>query len=258
MEYLYTYNDFACKVFNYLKNTILIDFTSMELEFNYDPMIKNKFAGNRFNKIVLYMGVYMTDENFHNLLYMKNQIIYSLFHEAFHQIEFTDSNKYDTDKKYRMNVERNVDYSVMHYINDHNMELQRYFNMIVYEYDINTLSNTYDRGGIILNRDYIDMKYFNKLINKFIYIPNLEVYRLFIKYEKVVIHFVLNNETVVDQYTIRDNYVLDFDKMNDIIRKYMYNGYEQRLYKGTKLEKKNEVIFSIFLNNNLIQFMERN
>jgi len=145
----------------------------------------------------------------------------------------------------------------MTYINEHNLELQKELGLIVYEYNIDTLSNHYDKGGILINKDYIDMKYFNKMINKFINISNLEVYRLFNKYGKIIIHFVMNDENNIYQYTIRDNFVLDFEKMNDMIIRFMYTGYDQRIYRATMLEKKDEVIFSIYMNNKNIKFMER-
>lgn len=257
MDYIYLYHNFIQEVFTYLKKTILVDFPSMKLDINYDTVFESKYAGNIFNKITVYMGVRMKDQNFYNVIYMKNQILYSLFHESIHQLEFTDPQRYVSDRKYKMNVERNVDYTTMHYINDNNLELQRIFNIIVYEYNIDTLSNHYDKGGVIINRNNIDMKYFNKLINKFIDISNIQIYNMFMKYGRIRIHFVLNNESLVDQYTIRDDFVLDFEKMNTIMVKYMYQGYVQRIYRGTLLEKKDEVIFSIFMNNDNIKFMER-
>ena len=256
MDYITLYHEFSYKVFGYLKKTLLCDFPFMKLDIVYDTRIRNQWGGNEFTKLSLYIYGFF-GEHFTNTVHIKNQIIYCLLHEAYHQLQFTDDNKYSIDLNYKKFVERNVDYSTMTYINEHNLELQKELGLIVYEYNIDTLSNHYDKGGILINKDYIDMKYFNKMINKFINISNLEVYRLFNKYGKIIIHFVMNDENNIYQYTIRDNFVLDFEKMNDMIIRFMYTGYDQRIYRATMLEKKDEVIFSIYMNNKNIKFMER-
>lgn len=255
MNYHLIYINFAYEVFEYLKNTILCDFPSMQLEISHES--NDQLGGNTFNRIKFYINgldpMYIT-----NITYNKNIILYTLIHEAFHQVQFLDRNKYVYNPNYAKFVECNTDYTTSLFINEHNKELQVRFNMIVYEYNVKNVLDVYNqRAAVEINRNDIDLKYFNSLINRFIDIPSSEVYNIFLKYGTIVIRFVLNDEKSFDQYTIRDDYVLDFDKMNTIMKKYMYNGFEQRLYAADTIEYKDKYLISIYMNNDRIEYMKR-
>lgn len=253
------YTLFAHNVFNYCKNTILKDFPSVQLEISYDQDMNNKWGCNTFNRIYLFMYGFV-DEFFGNRLYVKNRILWALLHESIHQLQAIDIGRYRSDKEYAKFVERNTDYSTGLYINDHIQELQNNLNIIVYEYEIDKILDTYkSRNAICIDERNTDYKYFNNLINRFIKIDLNTSYQIYLKYHTIRFHFILNDGTKLDQITIRENFVMDFKNINKIIKNYMYYGYGSRIEKVKSSENNNgeELIYSIYMNNKNIQFMRR-
>ena len=247
---------FSREVFRYLQETLLRDFPEMRLEFSYEE--NTSAAKNYFNKIVLYVKVICHVSSYIELS-IKNNIIFTMVHEAFHQSQMCDIFRYNIDKQYKDFVECNVDYSTIEYINAHEIELARRLMIPVYTYSPGIIRELYNNNNIIVpvNTKDNDVCYFHTLLSYYIKVNSERGYRLFYQNENIIFDFVMNNEKHIDRVVIKKNCVLDYDKINYIIRNYMYDGLHDKLYKSKISINDRFMVVAVYLSNEKVNAMKR-
>lgn len=261
IDYIKIYHEFTHQVFDYLKRTILSEALFVRLNVIYTPYNDDRAGNNGFTDINIYLGKLIS--NFEDIRENKKFLLFCLIHEAFHELQYIDSNKYNTNDNYNNFVERNANYSTIIYINDHILELENEFNFKLNKIDIESvLDDLYNsKGGILLNKNNLDVKYFNKLVNLFFNCNSIMNYKVFQYGIPIYFKFILNNETEIYTYEIANDCKINMINLNEIISKFMYFGYRERIYNTSFniVEHKDydEIVFSIYMNNDKIKFMER-
>ena len=252
-KYTLIYTTFAFNVFSYLKKTILSDFPHISLNLIYDKD-ENIYAQNKFTSVNLY--VYSLQQlDYTNITYMKNMILFMLIHEAMHQHQSIDYARYAQDEKYKKMIECNADFSTAIFIKNNKQELEDMFCMDIYSHSESGIIKNYNMiAGINLLRNNNNQVYvyLSQILNKFIQISDNEVYNIFINNGTIKFHFINDDESKLDHVTVREDFVMDYDKMNNIINNYLYDGYYLRLKKVMiSRQKSGTLIFHIFLNENV-------
>ena len=255
-EVINTYNPFIGRVFNYLKQNILVNFPQIRIEISYDTKYSTGTgntvsARNLFYKIVLY--IYAFDNHIDNIVYTKNRMLWVLIHESYHQNQMYDINKYNSDKDYRDYIECNVDYAAISYINEHELELSSILGIPIYTYDINKIRKIHNSPKLTMKvtQDNLDVKTFVSLISYYFTMDINILYNLYHSKDNIIINY--HKGDYIEPISLKSNGHMDYKNVNYIMTKYMSQGILNIMYNSSINNLHEDLVINIYLKNELMK-----